>query len=123
MFNIGDVVYFFSDEAEKKKYHLCVSFDGHYLYINSPKLRSYPGDFIFPSSELDFIEPTESGDSIISCSYITRISDVELRRRRANRVGSVTPSLIKRLYEFIENNDTLSEEDKEIFLSSFGDWL
>ena len=47
MFRLGDVIRFQSIEANKVKFHLCISLDGHYLFINSPKLTSYPGDYYF----------------------------------------------------------------------------
>jgi len=123
MFSPGDVILFWSDEAGKPKFHLCISLSGHFLYVNTPKPRSYPGDFIIPCSDLPFLHPTKSGYSAISCSVVLRKSEDVLRRLKAKRVGSVSPLLLRKLIEFIDHSIVLSDEDKEDALEGLGDWI
>lgn len=123
MFQPGDVVHLYSVIAGKPKYHLCVSINGHFLFINSPKARQYPGDFIFPCSEMPFIPSTDNGDSIISVTQIVHFSDQELRRMRATRKGSVPIALLRDLLAFIENTTVLSQSDKDLLLDGLGEWL
>ena len=61
MFSPGDVVGFWSDIAGKHKYHLCVHEDGLFLFINSPKRKSYPGDFNVLSDEITCLLATPKG--------------------------------------------------------------
>lgn len=63
----GDVVGFWSDIAGKHKFHLCICPTGKFLFLNSPKARSYPGDFHVPCAEIP-LEPTPEGYSVISCT-------------------------------------------------------
>jgi hypothetical protein len=123
MFNVGDVVIFESIEAGKHKFHICISLNDHFLYLNSPKKTVYPGDFCFPCSEIPFIEPTPSGVSIISCTTVIRLSKFELTRRKAKKKGSVSVDLMRKLAAFVRKTTTLTEDQKDEFLNSMGEWL
>lgn len=123
MFSPGEVIHFWSDEAGKRKYHLCISLNGHFLFLNSPKQRTYPGDYVVACSEFPFLPVTSTGDSVVCCSIVLRKSDVDLRRLRARSLGTVSVKLLQRLVEFIEHSNVLSEEEKEAVLDGLGGWI
>lgn len=123
MFDPGDVVSFRSIEAGKLKHHLCISLNGHYLFINSPKTNNYPGDFVFECAKMPFIPPTASGDSIISCTLIMKKSNADLKRGRAEKKGSIPVDLLRDLMSFIENSPVITDEDREEILEGLGDWI
>lgn len=123
MFSPGDVIGFWSEEAGKRKYHLCISLDGHFLFVNSPKSRTFPGDFIVPCTDFPFLPPTTTNESIISCSTVLRKSDAALNRFKAEKLGTISNSLLRRLLDFIEHSTVLSDEDKEAVLDGLGDWI
>lgn len=123
MFRPGDVVEFYSVHAGKRKYHLCLNVDGHYLYVNSDKRRTFAGDFVIACSEMPFLPPTSNGKSNISCTIIFRMSDADLRANQAKKKGSVSVELMRRLLAFAENSTVLSEEDKRIIVDGLGDWV
>ena len=122
MFSVGDVVGFFSEEAGKDKYHLCISFEGHFLFLNSPKKRAYPGDFVVPCSEVP-CPPTDGGKSIISCSYVMQKSDSELQSCNARKLGAVSSDLLSRLSRFVKTSPVLNEDEKDAFYEAAGDWI
>jgi hypothetical protein len=122
MFAVGDVVAFWSTEAKKRKYHLCISFNGHYLFINSPKRQPFPGDFVVDCSELPFLTPTPSGKSIISCNLVMHFSAAELKLCDAKRLGAVTPELLGALVNFVMSSPVLSQNEKDSILDAAGDW-
>jgi len=119
----GNVIRFWSQEADKPKHHLCVSQDGHFLFVNSPKKRTYPGDLIVPCSDFPFLDPTPSGNSIISCSLVLRRTMADLERLQARLSGAVSAALLQKVFDFIENNPVLSEEEREPIITGLGDWL
>jgi hypothetical protein len=123
MFKPGDVVKVFSDSADKTKYHLCVSLNGCFLFLNSPKVRTYPGDCVVDCTELPFLPPTASGKSIISLSVVLRITPAQLQRARAQLVGRASLDLLKMIVGEIENSPLLSDEDRDAVLDGLGDWL
>jgi hypothetical protein len=45
VFRIGDVVRFESVVAGKRKFHLCISVRNQFIFLNSPKPKSFVGDF------------------------------------------------------------------------------
>jgi hypothetical protein len=122
-FLVGDVIRFHSDEAGKVKYHLCISLDGAYLFLNSPKAITYPGDFLVPCSELPFLAPTEEGYTIISCSLVMKKSDVELITAGAKKLGCVPADVLRDLAEFVSGSQILTDEERENFLEAVGDWI
>lgn len=123
MFALGDVIRFYSIEAGKNKYHLCISLDGHYIFLNSPKQRIYPGDLIVPCKEFPFLPPTPSGDSVISCTIVMKKSNADLAEHGARKLGSVSIDLLRRVVRFVESSPVLTDEEKETFLNAAGDWL
>lgn len=122
MFAVGDVVAFWSTEAKKRKYHLCISFGGHYLFINSPKPQPFPGDFVVDCSELPFLTPTPSGKSIISCNLVMRFSASDLIQYDAKRLGAVSPAVLNALIKFVMSTPVLSQDEKSAILNAAGDW-
>jgi len=122
MFAPGDVIGFWSEEAGKRKFHLCISLDGHFVFLSSPKNKVYPTDLPVSCSEFPFLKPTPSGLTIISCVAVMRKSDTELRRCDAKLKGRVTSALMRRLVEFVLTSPVLSEEDRGKFLDAAGDW-
>lgn len=123
MFEPGDVVKFYSEAAGYKKYHLCLSLDACYFFMNAPRAKTFPGDLIISCDDVPFLPKTESGDSIISCSVLLKFTEGELAAYGAKKVGKVGSDVLMRVLEFVENGTVLSEEDKEIVLSGLGDWL
>lgn len=122
MFSPGDVVEFWSEEAEKKKYHLCVHQDGSFLFLNSPKAKPYPGDFNIPSAEIACLTATPEGYSVLSCTHLTKRSNTELKTLRARKLGEVDSKLLIRLVAFVEKTPVLPQEDKDNIVDGLADW-
>jgi hypothetical protein len=118
----GDVIGFWSDVANKHKFHLCICPTGKFLFLNSPKTRTYPGDFQVPCSEVP-LDPTPEGYSIISCTIPMVLSDAELKRVNANTKGQVTKRVLRDLVAFVENLPSLSQDDKDAIIDGLADWL
>jgi hypothetical protein len=120
--NPGDVVGFFSDEAGKHKFHLCVCPTGKYLFLNSPKARGFDGDFHVPCNEVP-LDPTPEGYSIISCTTLMAIPDAELKRRKAATKGRISNVILTKLVAFVEGLDVLSQDEKDAITDGLADWL
>jgi hypothetical protein len=119
----GDVVGFHSDIAGKHKFHLCICPTGKFLFLNSPKARSYPGDFHVPCSEIP-LDPTPEGYSVISCTPPMTISDAELARLGAKtKDRRVSSQVLRDLLEFVESLTTLSQDEKDEIIDGLADWL
>jgi len=123
MFSPGDVVRFYSYVAGKAKYHLCISLRGHFLFVNSPKSKTFRGDFFVPCSDIPCLEPTDDGRSIISCSFLVKMSDEELRHVGATKLGSCAPRILRDLIKFVEQSPVLSPDEKDAIVDELGDWV
>jgi hypothetical protein len=123
VFRIGDVVGFESAEAGKHKFHLCVSHEGHFIFLNSPKPgRSFLGDFEIQESLITGVPPHPDKKSIASCSLIMRLSDDQLRAIGATKIGEVNKSVLGELFEFVEALPTIAPETKDAILDGLGEW-
>jgi hypothetical protein len=123
MFVPGDIVGFYSPEARKHKYHLCISIDGHYIFLNSPKPKMWPADFYVANGDLPGIPPTATGQSIVCCSTVMQKTNVELRSAGASSKGRCSNDLLRRIVGFVENCVVLSEEEKEAVIGGLADWV
>lgn len=119
----GEVWGFWSEEASKRKWHVCVSLEGCFLFLNSPKLRPFPGEFTIDNADVPFLPPTENGQSIISCSIVIRMTDDELKAAGGQCYGDVDNALLRRLLPFLQTTPTLVEEDREAVTEGLLDWL
>jgi hypothetical protein len=122
MFAPGDVVGFWSDIAQKHKYHLCVHQDGLFLFIKSPKPKPYPGDFNIQSNEIPCLPATPESYSIISCTHLVKQTPSELRKLKARKYGVVENRVLLRLIAFVEKTPVLSDEDKDAIIEGLADW-
>lgn len=118
----GEVYQIYSTIAGKQKYHLCVALSGGFLFLNSPKPKSYEGDVTVSNAELPFLPPTPSGLSVVSCTTVVRIGDGELARK-GRLLGVAPKSVLTAVFEAVEEADFLSEEEREFILSGLEDWL
>ncbi len=123
MFDPGDVIAFWSERAEKRKYHLCISLSGHYIFLNSPKSKAYPGDLIVDCIEFPFLTPTPEGFTNISCTVVMQMSSADLKRHRARRLGAVSHDLLRRILHFVENSPVVPDRTRQEILDGLADWI
>lgn len=121
MFRVGEVVGFYSDTAGKRKYHLCVSIDDHFIFLNSPKPASFVGDFEIDCCDITGLTPTPSGKSIASCNTVIKMTTAELLSYNATVVGVVANCILKDLLIFVESLTTIEEETKNAIIDGLGD--
>lgn len=118
----GDVIACWNDAAGKHKFHLCVCSTGKFLFLNSPKSKSYAGDFHVPSDDVP-LEPTPEGYSIVSCTYLMKFSDADLKRLKAVTKGKIPNRVLRDLVTFVEGLTVLSQDEKDAIIDGLADWL
>lgn len=123
MFRPGDVIKCDSSHAPYPKWHLCVSEENHFIYLNSPKNKAYAGDFAIDASEVPFIPAHPTGQSIISCRNVMRKSRSELIASGATLEGRFSENVLESLLLFVDGNPVLAEDDQKIILDGLGDWV
>lgn len=123
MFRIGDVVRFESVVAGKRKFHLCVSLQNHFIFLNSPKRKSFVGDFAIDCADIAGLTPTASGKSIAACNLVLNYTDEQLHAISARKVGEVGREAMRGLFYFLENATTIDAETRDALLDGLGDWF
>lgn len=121
--NVGEVWKFNSHVASKQKYHLCLSIDGYFIFLNSPKSKSYLGDFEIDCAEITGLKPTPEGKSIASCSLVMTFSKSEIAKMNGQRIGSVSNKVLKELLIFVENLTTIEEETRDKIVDALGEYV
>lgn len=122
---VGDVVLFYREQAGYKKFHLCVCIQdsSYFLFINSPKLKNFAGDFLIDASAIPFLEPTKQGYSIISCNRLLRFSTSDMRKQKTIIKGQINKKIIKKLMAFIDESTLLNETEKVIAIEGLSSSL
>ena len=69
------------------------------------------------------MKPTPSGKSIVGCNAVVRMTNAELKKCRARKVGRMPAATLRDLLEFIEESPVLAPADKRAVLDGLGDWL
>lgn len=118
----GEVYRLKSGIANKPKFHLCISIGGGFLFLNSPKEKSWPGDLEIEGGDLPFLPATATGKSIVACNLVVLIGDGELRRK-GEFMGAAPKSVLLKIIEFVEDATFLAEEDRELILTGLDGWI
>ncbi len=119
----GDVVHVFSPYAGKNKYHLCIGNDHFFIFLSSPKTRSFAGDFEIDGSKITGVPPTPEGKSIASCNTVMQIAGSDLRRLGAQVVGKVTLGVMRDLLAFVQHLPTIAPETRDCIVEELMDFL
>lgn len=119
----GEVLLFWSDAAGKEKYHLCISLNGRYLYLNSPKVRTYAGDLELPCTDFPFLPATPSGKSVVSCALVLAPTAKDLAMKRVVVKGTVARDVLLKIVEFVEESEVIADDERDAILDGLGDWL
>jgi hypothetical protein len=96
----------------KRKYHLCVSYDYDFVFLNSPKDRHYPTDFRIRAADLMFLKPTRQAFSAVSCVDIQTVgSQRSFQARKPQHLGNLGTNVLLELLEHMCLLETFTLED------------
>jgi hypothetical protein len=119
LFAVGEIIHFYRRAAGKPKYYLCVSKNGHYVYLNTSR-KYYADAFVFDCSRLP-LPASDTGKSSVSCGKVMQFSDGQLEQYKAKSCGPVGKAFLVDLVEFAETCEALSQEDKEYIIGGISD--
>ncbi|WP_168157383.1 hypothetical protein [Erythrobacter sp. QSSC1-22B] len=71
---------------------------------------------VIPNSEFDFLEPTETGRSEISCTTIIERKFPDNTVPRKNPCGTVARRLMKDLAHHVRDSKQLTEDERDAIL-------
>lgn len=98
----------------KRKYHLCISYDYDFVFLNTPKDRRYPSDFHIAASNMRFLKPTETRFSSVSCVELQAIgTQARFHARCPEHLGNLATDVLFDLTRHICNLRTTVPEDAE----------
>lgn len=116
IFSPGDIVRFYNPQAGKDKYHLCVIAHtddnaAGFLFINSKP--GWEGDFVVKDGEISGLPESPTGQSVVSCSQIIRMTEKRLQIFKAEKVSDFSPALARKLATHIKETPTLTDKEKK----------
>ena len=113
-FVAGEVWLWYSHIANKDKLHLCVSAEGLFLLLNTPKQKRYKADLTVPCATFPFLKPTECGESTVSCSTLVRETPAYVASRRGRMLGTASGAFLRQLHAHLKGSDGLIDEEKDL---------
>lgn len=72
----GDVFLWHSDIPDKEKFHLCLSHEFDFVFLNTPKDVRFRSDFEINADDIHFLKPTKVGFSAVSCRDPQQVGDL-----------------------------------------------
>lgn len=111
----GDVfVWYRPEPIGKRKFHLCLSYDYDFVFLNTPKDRAYPSDYYIRAVDLHFLKPTATRVSSVSCANLQAIgSEVKFRSAKPERLGNLATDVLLEVLRHIHRSGTATEEEAE----------
>lgn len=121
MYEIGDVVRFYSTTAAKEKFHLCLGRTEHetifaFLFLNS--VSGYKGDCILDDGQIPGLPKSPTGKSVVSFSLIIRVREDKLPILGATKTGAIDAQLAGELAAFAKEVKSLTRQEKVFVISS-----
>ena len=118
----GEIWHFRTTFAPHSKFHLCVSYDRHFLFMNSAKSGvRYPDNYILDHTSVRRLPKTAEGISIVSCGRsITQPIDVVLRPEDAR--GSLLADEMLAIVEHIERGGYIERRMSNAWLPDLRIW-
>ena len=115
MFEVGDVVRFFSPTAGKVKFHLCLGRDDTgilfaFLHLNSDS--GYRGDCVLNDGLIPGLPISRTGKSVVSFSAIVRMGTERLRKFDAEKTGEIDVSIAEELLAFARKVQVLTNSER-----------
>lgn len=120
MYEVGDIVRFFSPKANKEKFHLCLGRAGSeevfaFLFLNSG--TGYRGDCVLEDGQIPGLPKSPTGKSVVSFSLLMRIREDKLPVLGATKIGAIDANLAGELAAFAKQVKSLTRQE-QIFVVS-----
>ena len=111
----GDVFRWYrSPPIDKEKYHLCLTFDYDFTFLNTPSDKAHRLDVEIAASDMRFLKPTPTKFSSVSCTKLQDIAEVHrFRSFRPVLVGTLASDVLCDLLDYIARLGTTSGEEAE----------
>jgi hypothetical protein len=121
MFEIGDVVRFFSPTAGKEKFHLCLGRDDTgilfaFLHLNSD--FGYRGDCVLNDGRIPGLPVSRTGKSVVSFSAVVRMGTERLRKFGAEKTGEIDVSIAEELLAFAREVQVLTGPERALVVGA-----
>ena len=121
MFEVGDIVRFYSPTAGKEKFHLCLGQRGGvpvfaFLHLNSG--AGYRGDLPLDDGLAPGLPPSPTGKTVVSFSIVVQISAERLTKFGAQKTGSIDGHLAGDLAGFAKTLTVLSRPDRTFVVAA-----
>ena len=112
MFAVGDIVHVMVPTIGKSKYHICVCPQNSdeilkFFFVNSE--NGYVGDLIYPDGTITGLPVSRTGQSVVSCSTLVRLSTTQLMTFGANKVGISPPAVLADIKQNVQQTGLLTK--------------
>ncbi len=121
MFEVGDIVRFFSPTASKEKFHICLGHDMQgpvfaFLHLNSKS--GYSGEYILADGEITGLPKSPTGDTVVSFSMLVRMGDDRLVKFAAKKTGRLDAHIAGELAAFAKTVTTLTASERRFVVTA-----
>ncbi len=98
----------------KHKYHLCLSFDYDFTFLNTPSDHAHRLDMKIAASHMRFLKPTTTNFSSVTCTHLQEVATVErFRSFKPVHLGTLASHVLCDLLDYIVGLRTTTPDDAE----------
>lgn len=98
----------------KEKYHLCLSFDYDFTFLNTPSDRAHRLDLKIAASDMRFLKATPTNFSSVTCTTLQHVGQVtRFRSFKPILIGTLASNVLFDLLNYIANLGTTTGEESD----------
>lgn len=121
MFEVGDVVRFFSPTASKEKFHLCLGQSEQgpvfvFLHLNSRS--GFKGDCILDDGAIPGLPKSPTGETVVSFSNLVRMNEERLLKFGATKTGRIESEVAGELVPFAKTVASLNRNEQSLVIAA-----
>lgn len=103
----------------KEKFHLCLSYDYDFVFLNTPTDRASYLDYRVVETDIRFLKPTAKRFSSVNCTNLQAVGDVALfnsfkPRHLGNLATDVTFTLLRHIADLATTTDEQAERLRDV---------
>ena len=118
----GEIWHFRTKFADHIKHHLCVSYDRHFLFMNSPgKCRKVVGNYFLDETSVRRLPRNSDGVSVVSCTTVVQQPDNVILTPDDFR-GSLLPNEMLEIALHIEKHELIERASSRLWLPDLIEW-
>ncbi len=115
-----EIVFVMAPSVGYRKYHICLgpNDQGTFLFLFLNSENEFENDCVFMCSDFPNLEPSRSGESVVSFSVLPRFTAIQLQLHNAVSLGMISKPVAQVLRAYLQTTKSLSRPHKNFAVAA-----